>query len=241
MSEEAFNLAEEMETDAAVVEEQTPATLEEITKLAEQMRSLLGASIEAPPSGDSMSGITDWAKKYKLTEMPLPEALTTYTIAELVSALSRKVKEFRAISETKLPEAMKSVGTAGMKLFEMEDGTKIELKDELICGVRAGKFPDVKEWLKTINLADIIKESATFKFQWDDEAKMKELEDFAREKFGWETETKEAIHPATLKAQLTALRAKTDKEGKLLYPTEFLEPMFTMFDYRKAVIKLKKK
>jgi hypothetical protein len=52
-----------------------------------------------------------------------------------------------------VPDKMAEQGLAGVPLA---DGGRIELRPKAYCSVRAGKKPDLEDWLHTVEAADLI-------------------------------------------------------------------------------------
>lgn len=90
-------------------------------------------------------------------------------IASLEATIDLKKKELFELKTKTLPDLLREVG---MSSFAMEDGTTVELKDEIYPDIPAALREDAYEWLRKNGHGDLIKHEikVTFGMGEDDSA-----------------------------------------------------------------------
>lgn len=132
-----------------------------------------------------------------------------------------------------LPELMRELTLTELKL---EDGTEVEVRDEVDCGITEANREKAHEWLREHKFGGLIKAAISVYFNTGEEEFMKEtlaaieeqLEDTDKV-----PEVIEAVHPATLKAFIKERRAAATEAPDDVPPTE----LFGIFPYSVAKVK----
>lgn len=75
-------------------------------------------------------------------------------ITTLEQAITDKKKELQNLRQKIIPDLLRS---AGMNSFSLDDGTIVELKDELFPDIPAAKREEAYEWLRLNGHGDLIK------------------------------------------------------------------------------------
>lgn len=126
-------------------------------------------------------------------------------VKEIEAQLKEAEKVASQIRENDLPQLMQSLG---MKNFQLADGTKFELKEEIRASFFA-KDPSRREpafaWLREHRHEGLIKNQVTATFSVEQEAIAEKFVEFCKDKFDTplNLQQKKDIHPSTLKAFLT--------------------------------------
>jgi hypothetical protein len=120
----------------------------------------------------------------------------------LKTDLEKATADLRAIETVDLPELMREVG---MKSVTLDDGSMIDLVDEVDCGITEAKRPEAHKWLIENGFGGLIKTEVVVAFgRGEHEAALKCAEEVGGTAV-------ERVHPATLKSfvkeQLAAGRA----------------------------------
>jgi hypothetical protein len=105
----------------------------------------------------------------------------------------------RRIEQEDLPELMREIGLAE---FTMTDGTKIQVTDDVECGISEERRAAAHEWLARNGFGGLIKTEVVVAFPRDaHEEAQRVADDLAQELEGIATpQVQERVHPATLKA-----------------------------------------
>lgn len=150
------------------------------------------AAAAGPVSSDLLERITTLAKL--MVEQQAELAAATAAAEAAKAALDRTETE-------DLPELMKEIGLLELKLA---DGSKVEVKPDLHCGISEARRPDAHAWLEEHEFGGLIKTELRLAFDRDERQKavaaairISKLFKGARA-----VEMVEAVHPATLKAFL---------------------------------------
>jgi len=147
----------------------------------------------APPQPDALATIVSLGKKM----IELDALVTTQT-----QVLESTVATRKDIAERLLPDLLTSVGLTN---FTLSSGEKIRIKTEYYANISNERSKAAFEWLRANNMGGIIKEAVTV----SPSAKDKLVENSIP------FVSKEAVHPATLKAV-----AKEQIEAGKVFPTD---------------------
>jgi hypothetical protein len=82
-------------------------------------------------------------------------------VVEAEATLKRAKAEMKQIEEEDLPELMREVG---LTLVQLEDGSKIQVSDEISCGITEANKAAAHEWLVENGFGGIIKTEAKVTF-----------------------------------------------------------------------------
>lgn len=141
------------------------------------------------------------------------------TVGELMVSLERAVEqaeaslqrakaELRTVQDEDLPELMMELG---ISMFELSDGTRIEVKPEVQCAITDATRARAHSWLTANGFGGLIKTVVTASFGKGEHEQAVE----AAAKIGGEL--KETVHPATLKSFVKE-RLAAASEAPLLVP-----------------------
>lgn len=125
----------------------------------------------------------------------LREAERDVVMAE--ARLETAETRLRYIREVQLPEALGALGTERYRI--PEDGTEIELADEVLAWIPADKEDEAHEWFEKNDEGGLIKRTVVVAFNKDQEDAAKRLLEELRPKYAGVKEEK-GINSSTLRA-----------------------------------------
>tara|TARA_R100001369_G_scaffold83045_1_gene115043 strand:- start:1049 stop:1609 length:561 start_codon:yes stop_codon:yes gene_type:complete len=138
-------------------------------------------------SDNRLKDVSFWAEKQVELET---------NISELEASLSSMKKEFREISEQKLPDAMRECNLSEIKL---SNGTKISVQEFYSARISKEQQENAFSWLKENGHEDIIKNVVSVNFGRGEDGRAETLLDTLQSK-GLSPATKRWVEPMTLKA-----------------------------------------
>ena len=138
-------------------------------------------------SDDRLRDVSFWAETQLHLEI---------SIEDLEIALSRAKKEFREVSEQKLPDAMRECNLSEIKL---SNGTKISVQEFYSARISKEQQETAFDWLKKNGHEDIIKNVVSVQFGRGEDERAESLLDTLQSK-GLSPATKRWVEPMTLKA-----------------------------------------
>lgn len=138
-------------------------------------------------SDDRLKDVSYWADK----QVVMDEQIT-----ELEETLSKMKKEFREISEQRLPEAMRECNLSEIKL---SNGTKVSIQEFYTARISKHQQEAAFDWLKRNGHEDIIKNVVSVQFGRGEDKKADSLLDNLSS-IGFTPATKRWVEPMTLKA-----------------------------------------
>jgi hypothetical protein len=201
-----FNLIDQMAADAAEAAAQAPSSVEgnlqqrEVPASLEQALSKIGQDLVNAPADGRVRSIAELAQEQ------VDAAAAVDAIEELLKTAKERLRQVR---EMDLPAAMEAAGTSA---FTMTDGSQVTVKEEVYAGISADNKDKAFEWLRATDNDGIIKNDVALSFgkgQDEDASALKKI----LGEFGYSYETKQYVHPQTLKAFV-----KTQIEGGLPIP-----------------------
>ncbi len=117
-------------------------------------------------------------------------------VDRLNELLAETQKQLSTIREHDLPDAMAEANVSELKL---KDGAKVTVQPFVGAHITQAKAKDAHQWLDDNGHGGLIKRELTFKFNREDTAHEKMIEQYSA--MGWTNyKLKEAVHPQTLKA-----------------------------------------
>jgi len=149
------------------------------------------------------------------------------TIEDMGVKLKDITKKWRKIQEEDLPTAM---AEAGVMEFTLATGEKISVKPDIYPTIPKPKTLLAYSWLRDHGHGSLIKNNVTVQFGKGEDEKAIVLLNQLTEG-GYQPVQKESVHPGTLKSFVKEQMADPDTE-------ELPEDLFTVFEVKKAVIKL---
>jgi hypothetical protein len=135
----------------------------------------------------TLERLRDQARKMQELEAEVNEK--TVALAEVQAAFDR-------ISMRTIPDIMAELA---MESFTMEDGYKLEVKNDLKASITAENKPSAHRWLREHNFDGIIKTKVLAEFGRGELSKAEEALSKLREA-GFEASIDEGVHAATLKS-----------------------------------------
>ncbi len=144
-------------------------------------------TIEVEATDQEVNRIADLCKKQIELEKE---------VDRLNELLAETQKKLSSIREHDLPDAMAEAGVSELKL---KDGAKVTVQPFVGAHITEAKKRDAHQWLDENGHGGLIKRELTFKFNREDTAWEKMMEQYSA--MGWTNyKLKEAVHPQTLKA-----------------------------------------
>jgi hypothetical protein len=138
-------------------------------------------------SDESVTGIAALAKKAKMLEKE---------IEDLGASLKEKEEQYRALTETSIPEAM---AESGMKKFVMADGSMIDIKPFYGASISKARQAEAFQWLRDHGFDDLIKNTVSVRFGRKEDELAARMIQLLRQQ-GFMPEQTEKVEPQTLKA-----------------------------------------
>lgn len=143
-------------------------------------------------------------------------------------ALDAANGEYARIAQQDFPDLLREVGLTKM---ELEDGTKLELKDDIRTSITELNKGKAFAWLRRYKLDGVIKSTLILAFDPGEDKKRQALYDQLVKK-GLQPEAKDTVHPQTLKSLIKELRARelppnaTDDQRAMANPPADLFSIF---------------
>lgn len=145
-------------------------------------------------------------------------------VADAEHELKAVKESLRAVQEDLLPSAM---AEAGVKSFELEDGSKITIKSDMTLSIPKEKKGEALRWLVDNGYGDLVKHEVSVGFGRGQEDDAQKLYDFATS-IGYSASDTVDVNSTTLKAFV-----KEQLSQGVDMPLE----LFGAFPYTKAIIK----
>jgi hypothetical protein len=136
------------------------------------------------------------AELSRVTELSLLMAMQKSKVEALEEDLARAKEAFRRTAEEDLPELMREIGLASIKL---EDGSSVEVRDEVDAALTADKKAAALDWLQANGFGGIIKTTVSVAFDKSEREHALETRNRLHEQ-GLQAELNEGVHPSTLKS-----------------------------------------
>jgi len=159
-----------------------------------------------------------------ISELGRQAILIEKDIEDLEATLAEKKEALRNLTDERIPDALKEIG---MKSFEMDDGSEIEVKPFYSASIPADRRGEAYEWLRAHGFDDIIKNTVSVQFGRGEDDAAGDLINVIR-KQGLLPEQAEKIESQTLKAWVREMV----EQG-----TEFPTELFGAYTGLKAKIK----
>lgn len=149
-------------------------------------------------------------------------------VEELKRQLEQAKEDHRRLEQEDLPQLMLEVGLTAIRL---EDGSNLELKPDVQCGISEARQEQAYGWLEANGFGGLIKPEVRIQFARDE---IETAERVAEETGGV---LLRSVHPATLKSFIKEQMAKQGQEGVPALPME----VFGVHPFNKAVLSKKKR
>jgi hypothetical protein len=149
---------------------------------------------------------------------------TKAKIAKLTADLEALAAQETRIEAEDIPELMRELE---MKNFTLKDGTKIEVTEDIQCGITVANRPAAHAWLRKNKLGGVIKIVVAQQYTVGESATALSNAAQIKKLTGHDTSLIESVHAGTLKALLKEQRAKGTK-----IPTA----LFGLFPFSKAKV-----
>ena len=141
----------------------------------------------------------------RMSEMGAVLALAQNKIAIIADQLAAAQKEAERIEREDLPQLMKELKLAK---FTLEDGSEIELLEDLKCGISEANRPEAHDWVRAKGDGGIIKTVLAQEYGRGEEELAATIAEKLRKLSKHDVNVKESIHPSTLKSYINEQRAK---------------------------------
>jgi hypothetical protein len=149
---------------------------------------------------------------------------TKSQIADLEAKLKEHKKNESRIETEDMPELMKELD---MKSFTLSDGTKIEVNEDLLCGITEENRDSAHSWLRQNNFGGIIKTNIIQQYGAGEIEEATKNVALIRKLTGRTAVVLESVHAQTLKAFLKEQRTKG---------TKIPAKLFGLFPFSKAKV-----
>lgn len=160
----------------------------------------------------------------RLSELAGTLRETKDKISKIEKILADLKKNESRIETEDMPELMLELD---MKNFTLSDGTKIEVINDLICGITEANRNDAHTWLRKNNFGGIIKTLVTQHYGPGELEEATKNAEAIKTLTGRAASLLESIHAGTLKAFLKEQRAKG---------TKIPEKLFGLFPFSRAKV-----
>jgi hypothetical protein len=145
-------------------------------------------------------------------------------IASLEEQLNKKKEQFRRLIEEDIPSLMLELG---VKKYVFEDGSSVQVKNDLTGSIKNGDKATAFAWLMENNHDDIISNDITVKLGVGDTQAFQGVYSWLADG-GYEFENKPAVHPSRLKSFL---------KEELANGTDVPLDLFGFYPVNKATVK----
>lgn len=161
----------------------------------------------------------------------LSQTLVAVQVKEALAEeeLKRLQAERKRIETEDLPELMREYS---LKSIELEDGSKVEVKEDVQCGITAANKEAAHQWLKDKGFGGLIKTDVTVEFGRDEQEAAERVADNIRKITNHPVIMDESIHWQTLKAFINEQREKG---------VDVPADLFSIFPFSKAKLTPPKK
>lgn len=133
----------------------------------------------------------------RITKMAALLAKAEKRVEEATAELNEAKAEFQRIEREDLPTLMRELGISDITL---EDGQKVEVIDDVNCGISEERRADAHDWLVEHKFGGLIKTAVAVTFERGDVVKARKLAMQLQVKLKRDVACVETVHPATLKA-----------------------------------------
>ena len=135
------------------------------------------------------------ASMKRITEMAQLLRRQNDDVARLTAELEAAKKSYTRTEQEDMPQLMIEMG---LTIVGLDDGSIIELKEEVSCGISAARKPAAFAWLDTRGFGGLIKTDVTVGFNRDQREAALDLATKMREDYE-AVELAESVHAGTLK------------------------------------------
>jgi hypothetical protein len=190
--------------------------------LEDEVQGLLGemagdskALAEQPPAEEDLETLNLLVQEILDLEQGIEEHQNAINLASL---------RLKQVQEELIPEIMTRTR---MKILGMEDGSALEIKDEVYASIPKDRTNEAFKWLREHKFGDLIKNTLTIRFGKGQDKLVKGIVTFVT-KSGLSPDRKEEVHHQTLKAWV-----KERLEAGEIIPKD----LFGVYEQKKAVLK----
>lgn len=157
-------------------------------------------------------------------------------VAALELELKAAKEAYERTEREDLPELMEEIG---MSSFKLEDGTSIEITNDVMCNISEDRRPEAHQWLIKNGFGGLIKTCVVTEFGRGELPQAAEYQKLVIEKFpDYVPMVKDTVHAATLKSFVKEQLAKVPEEGEAF--EEFPKELFGVYQFNRAKLTLPK-
>jgi hypothetical protein len=131
-----------------------------------------------------------------VAEMARAVSAQDLLVAQLEDRLKEEKKKLLKLTDEDLPALLHEIG---LTKFELEDGSKVELKPTYGAHIKVDNRPQAFAWLRDNGFDDIIKNTVSCVFGRGEDSQAEQFLKIAADQ-GVHADQKEEVHPSTLKA-----------------------------------------
>lgn len=144
-------------------------------------------------------------------------------VADLEAKLKAKKRDLLQVSQVDLPEAM---AAAGFAEFRLSTGERVKVEEGVDANIKAANRERAHAWLDKHGFGDLVKRQVTANLGRDSDELLKRLGEVLGE-LEVPYETKEQVHPQTLKAFV---------REQLGQGVELPRDLFGIFEYKRTKV-----
>lgn len=176
---------------------------------------MLDFESDATPQNIDLSALTAKATEARQLEIDIKEA---------EEALKVLADRYRQLIEAEIPDFMDQLG---VKSYDLVDGTKISVKEDIKASITKATKEAAMNWLRSVNAGSLIKTEVAVQFGKGEENTASEVANLIRTSYGRDVSKDDTVHPQTLSAWARErLAAGLDVDESI-----------TVFRVRKATLK----
>lgn len=151
-------------------------------------------------------------------------------VAQAQLALKAAQEAFEKTEREDLPLLMQEIG---MSSFKLEDGTSIEISQEIQCSIKEENRAQAHRWLVDHDFGGLIKTQVVTEFGRGEIEQAAQYQKLVVERFPEHVPmVKDSVHPSTLKS---FVKEQVQGEG-----ADFPKELFSVYEFNRAKITLPK-
>lgn len=186
--------------------------------MSDILNDILGAEEQTAPQGPSDGDLA------AISDLAMQQLFWEEEVARIGEMLKEAERNLRHVSEQALPDAM---ATVGMLEFKLLDGSRILIKEDVAASIKADGIKGAVEFLEERGLGGVIKDEIKINLGRGEAELATRFLELAKS-LDVPASEKLSVHPSTLKSLV-----KEQLEQGVEFPEEF----FSVYPYKKAVIK----
>lgn len=180
--------------------------------------NILDSEEQAAPQGPSDRDLA------AISELATQQLFWEEEVARIEEMLKEAERNLRHVSEQALPDAM---ATVGMLEFKLLDGSRIIIKEDVAASIKSDSIKGAVEFLEERSLGAVVKDEIKINLGRGEAELATRFMELAKS-LDVPASEKLSVHPSTLKSLV---------KEQLEQGVEFPEEYFSVYPYKKAIIK----